>query len=168
MLSGLCRGSKGSCSFSGKQHVIREGLASPGVKWTVVVATYPKIFAELMVQTLLAPSRLACASQLEKSRFECPPTATLSRNDGRYAVAEVFTASQICLRLRVKVESGLSFCRYRKTRRIVCACIDGRERLLPLSLQFLSVPPCFVLPPAYSFESSPIRPTHLMHPWGCQ
>mgnify|MGYP001209000612 CR=1 FL=1 len=76
-LSRLCRGPNGCCSFSGNPHVILEGLASPGVKWTAVAAAYPRRLADLMVQTLLAPSRLACASQLEKSLFRSPPSAAL-------------------------------------------------------------------------------------------
>eukprot|EP00959_Pyramimonas_sp_CCMP1952_P135140 2827942-Pyramimonas_sp.AAC.1 len=48
-----------------------------GVKWTAIAAACPRKLADFMVQTLLAPSRLACASHLEKSLFYSPPTATL-------------------------------------------------------------------------------------------
>ena len=57
-----CYGNGGVCSRTGKPHIVLQGSAKGGARWTAVAAAYPPQLCDAMVRALLAKTRADLAS----------------------------------------------------------------------------------------------------------
>eukprot|EP00974_Lingulodinium_polyedra_P116879 11160928-Lingulodinium_polyedra.AAC.1 len=53
-LNRRCQGAAGLCSRTGKHHLVLEGSAGGGLRWTSIAAAYPRALNRLLAKTLLA------------------------------------------------------------------------------------------------------------------